>query len=154
MARRITEEQLTKVVLNWLEDNAWKIICFDFPQSGTGVVLHPNKRESTNKNKGSIIPDIVAIKNEVVLFFENKDRFFLADYEKISKLRDTDLYANSINSLLVDFKFTHIFYGVGIYFSEINEVNDAENWDKIDFSIMVEDNENILIKYDPYHIFL
>jgi hypothetical protein len=37
MERRITEEQVTKAILDWLEANDWKIICFDFPQSGTGV---------------------------------------------------------------------------------------------------------------------
>ena len=74
MERRITEEQLTKALLLWLEAHGWIIICFDFPQSGTGIALHRNKQSGSSKNKGSFIPDIVVIKNETVLFFENKDK--------------------------------------------------------------------------------
>ena len=36
------EEQVTKAVLKWLIANKWEIVCFDFPQSGTGRILHPN----------------------------------------------------------------------------------------------------------------
>ena len=49
MERRLTEEQATKAILDWLEENGWKIICFDFPQSGTGVSLHPNEELRTTK---------------------------------------------------------------------------------------------------------
>ena len=52
------EEQVTKNILDWLEGNGWKIICYDFPQSGTGVLLHLNNSNRTEKNKGGIIPDI------------------------------------------------------------------------------------------------
>ena len=38
----MTEEQVTKALLQHLTDNGWHIVCFDFPQSGTGRVLHPN----------------------------------------------------------------------------------------------------------------
>ncbi len=51
------EEYVTKAILNWLETNNWKIICFDFPQSGTGYILHPNEEYRTTKNYGAIIPD-------------------------------------------------------------------------------------------------
>lgn len=30
------EERVSINILNWLESNGWKIICYDFPQSGTG----------------------------------------------------------------------------------------------------------------------
>jgi hypothetical protein len=93
MAGRLTEEQITKSILIWLEINGWKIICFDFPQSGTGFVLHPNPdvRELT-KNKGAIIPDIVAFKDKTAIFFENKDRFVLADFEKLSAIKFGNSY--------------------------------------------------------------
>ena len=67
----MTEEQVTKSLLKWLSDHQWEIICFDFPQSGTGRFLHPNG--DTNKNKDTINPDIVAVKDNICLFFENKD---------------------------------------------------------------------------------
>jgi hypothetical protein len=81
------EERVTINILNWLESNGWKIICYDFPQSGTGVLLHPNSDENrTTKNKGGIIPDILATRNSVALFFENKDRFVLSDFEKLKEI--------------------------------------------------------------------
>ena len=86
------EEQVTKALLKWLIDNNWKIICFDFPQSGTGRVLHPNNAND-EKNKDSIIPDIVAVKDEVCVFFENKDRFYYPDYKKQHSLIISDDYS-------------------------------------------------------------
>lgn len=84
MERRLTEEQITKAIIDWLEGQEWQIICYDFPQSGTGISLHPNEELRITKNKGAIIPDIVAIKGTIVLFFENKDRFVLSDFVKVS----------------------------------------------------------------------
>lgn len=80
----MTEEQVTKSLLHYLTDNGWHIVCFDFPQSGTGRILHPNNANS-QKNKDSIIPDIVAVKNNISLFFENKDRYYFPDYEKVNE---------------------------------------------------------------------
>ena len=63
----MTEETVTKLLLEWLMNNGWEIICFDFPQSGTGRLLHPNG--STEKNKNAINPDIVAVRNGTCVFF-------------------------------------------------------------------------------------
>lgn len=41
----MTEEQVTKALLQHLTDNGWHIVSFDFPQSGTGKVLHPNNAD-------------------------------------------------------------------------------------------------------------
>lgn len=70
----MTEEQVTKALLRYLTDNGWHIVCFDFPQSGTGRVLHPDSTDG-QKNKDSIIPDIVAVKNNILLFFETRTGF-------------------------------------------------------------------------------
>ncbi len=106
--------QVTKAILNWLESNGWQIITFDFPQSGTGYSLHPNEKLRTTKNKGAFIPDIVAIKYETVLFFENKDRFVLSDFLKIEELKSTEDYTSSIEKLLKEFSHSKIFYGIGV----------------------------------------
>jgi hypothetical protein len=109
------EERVTINILKWLESNGWKIICYDFPQSGTGVLLHPNSdKNRTTKNKDGIIPDILATRNSVVLFFENKDRFLLSDFEKIKKIKTLDNYSDSLNKILSDFNVTSIYYGIGI----------------------------------------
>jgi Holliday junction resolvase len=153
MERRITEEQATKAILDWLENNGWKIICFDFPQSGTGVALHPNNELRTTKNKGAFIPDIVAIKNEIVVFFENKDRFVLNDFLKVQELRQNSDYSKSIDKLLEDFKYTKIFYGVGLVHSVNTEQKTNENLAKIDFAILYHENKKIKIQFDPNEIF-
>lgn len=153
MERRITEEQATKAILDWLENNNWEIICFDFPQSGTGISLHPNNELRTTKNKGAFIPDIVAIKNGIVVFFENKDRFVLDDFVKVQDLRQNNDYSNSIEKLLANFKFTKIFYGVGLVHSANTEQKTNENLDKIDFAILYHENKTIKIQFDPNEIF-
>jgi hypothetical protein len=153
MERRITEEQATKAILDWLENNNWEIICFDFPQSGTGVSLHPNNEFRTTKNKGAFIPDIVAIKNGIVVFFENKDRFVLDDFVKVQDLRQNNDYSNSIEKLLANFKYTKIFYGVGLVYSVNAEQKTNENLDKIDFAILYHENKTIKIQFDPNRIF-
>ena len=95
----MTEEQVTKALLRYLTDNGWHIVCFDFPQSGTGRVLHPDSTDG-QKNKDSIIPDIVAVKNNISLFFENKDRFYFPDYKKVNELIADNRYTKAIDKLL------------------------------------------------------
>jgi Holliday junction resolvase len=154
MERRITEEQVTKAILSWLEANGWEIICFDFPQSGTGVSLHPNQELRTTKNKGAIIPDIVAIKNGVVLFFENKDRFVLTDYIKVQELKQTTDYTASIVKFLADFNYSKIFYGVGLAYTDKTEQKTNEHLEKIDFAIFSLKDNSIKITYDPNRVFI
>ena len=93
---KMTEEQVTKTVLDWLIGNNWEIITYDFPQSGTGKYLHPNKeiRNRETKNEKSFIPDIVAVRNTTALFFENKNRFFLDDFIKLKNIREDNIYSD------------------------------------------------------------
>ena len=148
----MTEEQVTKSIIRWLHVNLWDVICFDFPQSGTGVALHPNEEIRTTKNKGAIIPDIVAIKDNVVVFFENKDHFDLNDFLKVEELRITTDYSNSIQRLLSDFDFSRIFYGVGLQASKRTEIKTNENLDKIDFAIFVSE-KSLWIQHQRLSIF-
>ena len=113
------EENVTKNILKWLQKNNWEIICFDFPQSGTGVLLHLNGTNRTEKSKGGIIPDIIAVKNGIAAFFENKDRFYQPDFDKLFEIKTELNYTDSLDSLLSDHNITSIFYGIGI--SDITE---------------------------------
>lgn len=153
MERRITEEQLTKAILEWLITNNWEIICYDFPQSGTGLSIHPNEELRTTKNKGAIIPDIVALKNGTVIFFENKDRFVLDDFIKVQDLRDKNDYSNSIQRLLAEFKYSKILYGVGLVHSENAEQKTNLHLDKVDFAIFYQGDKSIKIQFDPNKLF-
>lgn len=139
------EEKVTVSILKWLEKNEWEIISYDFPQSGTGILLHKNKTSNIQKNKGGIIPDIIARKANTVLFFENKDRFFKDDFIKIQNLRTNNEYTNSISKILGPLNYLNIFFGVGIpeIQSEINKC--VELRDKIDFLLSVKSDFQIKI---------
>lgn len=108
----MTEEFVTTSILAWLVSKEWRIVCFDFPQSGTGRMLHPDGESS--KNADSIIPDIVAIKDGVCLFFENKNRFYKKDYEKCHQLIHANRYSEAIADLLTDDDVSQIYYGIGL----------------------------------------
>jgi len=107
----MTEEQVTKTIMGHLCSLGWSIVAFDFPQSGTGKALRPNN--TSDKNKGSIMPDIVAVKNSVCLFFENKDRVALGDFKKTAGLIDDNQYTDDIATLLSGYEVSKIYYGVG-----------------------------------------
>ena len=148
------EEKVTINLLNWLERNDWKIICYDFPQSGTGVLLHPNaKKNSKTKNEGGIIPDILATKNSNALFFENKDRFLLTDFEKVKTVKSLGNYSNSLNTILSDFNVRSIFYGIGIPAIEKYINKSLENINGIDFLVSTNENGEVFINFDEYNIF-
>lgn len=145
MARsiKIKEEQVTKALMQWLDENGWDIVCFDFPQSGTGRVLHPSN--TTSKTEGAIIPDIVAIKNDVVLDFENKDRFVESDFEKIDFLRNTNLYDDSLKKLLGKRQYKSIYYGIGMPYSERNYSKAQDYLDLVDFVVYLKVDGKVLI---------
>ena len=148
------EEKVTKNILDWLEENGWKIICFDFPQSGTGVLLHPNCSLRKEKNKGGIIPDIIAVKDDIALFFENKDRFYEPDFEKIYEIKTKLNYSNALNQLLSGFNIKSIYYGISI--PELSkEVEKSRNhFHKIDFFITTNNNNCVIIHHDINKVFL
>lgn len=143
MARGIKEEDVTKRILKWLVQAGWEIICFDFPQSGTGRQLHPNNTKS--KTKGIIIPDIVAIKNGVVIDFENKDKFVYSDFEKIKELRETNEYCNAWNKLLSNKSYSHIYYGIGIPFTNSNHNKAEEYSNMVDFIVYINEDDSIKV---------
>ena len=138
----MTEEEVTKAILKWLIENNWQIVCFDFPQSGTGRLLHPNN--SSSKNKDAINPDIIAVKNNKSIFFENKDRFYFPDYEKIYTLKTSNEYSNAIEELLKEYDIENIFYGIGIP-QNAHQKKSQSNTNMVDFIIGVKSNKEIKV---------
>lgn len=140
----MTEERVTKHILKWLMDNDWNIVCYDFPQSGTGRLLHPNG--SNSKNQLSINPDIVAVKGDKCIFFENKDRFYYPDFEKINVLITRNDYSNAISELLKNYEIVSINYGIGFPVKAYTgKVIEAEQL--VDFIIGVEESGEIRVLY-------
>lgn len=149
----ITEEFVTLNTMEWLKQSDWNILAFDFPQSGTGFVLHPDN--TTEKNKEAIIPDIAAINQfrSVGLIFENKDRFALEDFNKVYKLKSTNIYNKSLHKLFNNRTPDVIHYGIAMPDIE-KEINKAkEHFDKIDFLIVVSNVGKCKIAYSSNKIF-
>lgn len=146
----MTEEQVTKAIMGWLISRGWHIICFDFPQSGTGRPLHPD-RSGGEKNKASVIPDIVAVKGATCVFFENKDRFYYPDYKKVNELIVNNRYTEAIARLLCGYAVNDIFYGIGLP-ADKHEKRSREASDLVDFIIGVENDKTVSILYDPKNI--
>jgi len=147
------EENVTKNILKWLQNNKWEIVCFDFPQSGTGVLLHLNNTNRTEKNKGGIIPDIIAVRNGIAVFFENKDRFYQPDFDKLIEIKTKKNYSDSLELLLSDYNISSIFYGIGI--SDIKKEVDKCKLEinEIDFLISTNKKKEVIIHYDSNTIF-
>lgn len=138
MERCIKEENVTKSLISWLEENGWQIIAYDFPQSGTGIILHPNSDAKVSKTKDSFIPDIIAYKHDTAVFFENKNRFVAKDFDKVNRLRHTTTYSNAIKNLFGP-PPQHIGYGIGIPYTAKNLLKALAQQDKVDFIILVND---------------
>lgn len=143
------EEQVTKYILNWLISHNWTIVCFDFPQSGTGHFLHPNG--TFHKNKDSINPDVVAVKQEIALFFEDKDRFFLPDFIKQNKLITHNDYTDAISKLLSGHSVTSIFYGIGLPKIKYTE-KVISTQHLVDFVVGVEEDGSVALLFNKPQI--
>lgn len=144
------EEQVTKAILKWLTENDWQIVCFDFPQSGTGILLHPNSAQS-EKNKDGFIPDVVAVKDSISLFFENKDRFYYPDYQKINNLIVSDEYSIAINELLRPYFVNEIYYGIGLPTNKHSKRSEDARY-LVDFIVGVNGTFSVDILYNNRNI--
>lgn len=155
MERRLImrEERVTINILNWLEKNGWQIVCYDFPQSGTGILLHPNGDNRTEKNKGGIVPDIIAVKEDTALFFENKDRFYQPDFDKLFEIKSENNFSDSLSQLLSGFSISKMVFGIGIPEEKKHLEKSKTQLDKIDFLITTDDNKNVKVHFDIEKVF-
>lgn len=153
MERRLREENVTLNIIKWLVDNKWEIITFDYPKSGTGIMLHANVENKTEKNKGGIIPDIIAVKGNCALFFENKDRFYEPDFDKLNEIKMESNYSDSLDQLLKGHTIKNIVYGIAIADVEKEVEKSKLHLEKIDFLISTNEKKEIIIHYDVNGIF-
>lgn len=139
----MTEENVTKAILNYLIERDWKILSFDFPQSGTGRSLHP--RGSSSKNDRVLIPDVVAVKGGVSIYLENKDHHFHEDFRKVHSVLEDGLYAEAFRDVLgVD--FGSLRGGVGLPASCCDLISDAER-SLVDFVLVVSDEGIVGVRF-------
>jgi hypothetical protein len=142
----LTEETVTKTILDLLELDGWTIACFDYPQSGTGIYFSHEDYKNV-KNKNSINPDIIAVKNGIALYFENKAYYYLKDIELIKKLKNYNPYRKSMDYKLKITRNCKFYYGIGIYYTENTKKllgRDLRN-NSIDFVYFVKDNKDVCV---------
>jgi hypothetical protein len=151
---KMREEKVTINLLKWLEVQGWQIVCYDFPQSGTGVLLHPNTQEPrTGKNKNAIIPDILATKGEVALYFENKDRFFQPDFEKLKEIKTSSKYSDALTLKLAPIASDQVYYGIGIPSAQKHIQKSLEHIVGLDFLVSTCEQGQIQIHFDAAGLF-
>ena len=85
----MNEEVVTKIIIKNLKDKGVIILAFDYPQSGMGVPLIPDINDLPK-----ITLDIIAMSDNEVLFFENKDRYYPKDFEKLYNFKNNLLHYN------------------------------------------------------------
>ncbi|HFU3722115.1 TPA: hypothetical protein ACGO5I_001773 [Streptococcus suis] len=83
----MNEETVTKTIMGELHKQGFRVLAFDYPQSGTGVLLIPEKTDLPRMNI-----DIIAVRNNELYFFENKDRYYPKDFEKLAFFKDNIKY--------------------------------------------------------------
>lgn len=98
---RLTEEDVTRFLIKYLKSKDFSIYSYDFPQSGTGFVLRPNRTEIKHKNLSFWIPDIIAVKTGNLFLFENKDHFSTSDILKINNILTNQTHSEDIEKLLI-----------------------------------------------------
>lgn len=138
----MTEEQVTLKIIDWLKNSKWIILSFDFPQSGTGHIFHP---EESIKNKlSSFIPDIIAVKDTTAIFIENKNRYVLSDFYKQNELKNNIKRYNSVDEFLADYNIKNIYFGIGMPLNSYRQHKNS-NSNLVDFILGVEENNLTVI---------
>lgn len=147
------EEKVTLHILVWLQIKGWAIISYDFPQSGTGILLHPNTESKREKNKGGFIPDIVAVKGQIACFFENKDRYYKKDFEKLHEIKTNNSHSEAIDMLLDNSRIDKIAFGIGLPYEEAHIKKCFNQSYQVDFIITTSKEGKIDVHHDVFGIF-
>ncbi len=138
------EEIVTKAILEFLRNKGYRIVSFDFPQSGTGLLLHPDTRK--DKNEG-VKPDIIALKGNILIIMENKDRYWKQDFEKMYELKTSGLYEQSLNKLHRDCNTSILRVGIGIPESNTTVAKALEIKQLVDLIVVVDKNKKCKVIY-------
>ena len=108
----MTEEQVTRAIMKFLEGCGWTILDYDFPGGGTGRRFHLGV-DAGEKTKGDAIPDIIAIKDKTMLILEDKSVDTLSDYEKINQFSQAPSFRNQLQNAYPEVVIERIVWGIG-----------------------------------------
>jgi len=87
------------------------------------------------------------------LFFENKDRVVISDFQKLSSLIHDNQYTNDISTFLAGHSVVKIFYGVGFPSEKWNK-NAHANTSLVDFIVGVTADKKTEFLHNPYGIYI
>jgi hypothetical protein len=85
--------------------------------------------------KGKIPTLVYNNRNGTSLFFENKDRFVLSDFQKLHHIKTSGEYDTAIADLLNKYPTDIIYYGIGLPTAKLLEKKMSEHDYLIDFVI-------------------
>src|SRR5699024_6514275 len=137
------ESDVTLTLRNYFIKKDWEILAFDFPQSGTGTIIKQNY--SNEKNKDSIIPDLIVRKGEKGIFLETKYRFYQDDIEKIYDIKTNNNYSHGLSDLFGGAIPENMWYGIGIPDKVNDKRKSINNSSLIDILFTVNKNGEVLI---------
>lgn len=87
MSHDVREYAITYGVKTFLLKHNWDVIAYNPPGSqGTFTIPNPSKDGGYRGQTGSESPDVIAVKNDVVLIVECKSSFNLEDSNKLERL--------------------------------------------------------------------
>lgn len=147
----MNEEFVTMSLIKSLKELNYDIISYDFPQSGTGMILKPNGM--SGKNKGSIIPDVIANNKDFCIILENKDRFYENDFFKLNLLRDTNQFSDALSELKKKLAVNHFRYGIGIPNIENEIKKSLKKRHLVDFIYVVNPDRTVTKVYGDFKLF-
>ena len=87
MSQKVKEYAITYGVKGLLLSKKWDVIAYNPPGSqGTFTIPNPSKDGGYRGQTGSESPDVIAIKEDIVLIVECKSNFNLEDSQKLQRL--------------------------------------------------------------------
>lgn len=145
----ITEESVTLTIVKWLREGGWEIFAMDYPQAGSGIVLHAadNNHAKRERLKEALIPDIIAHRDDTWVIFENKPRFYLPDFEKVEIARTTGKYDDSIEKV-IGHRPTRLAFGIGLPDLPSARTKALTYRDKVDFIVVARPFDGCDIVYE------
>jgi len=101
MSQEVREYAITYGVKDFLLSKKWDVIAYNPPGSqGTFTIPNPSKDGGYRGQTGSESPDVIAIKNNVVLIVECKSSFNLGDSNKMKRLSEDAKKMEILNILI------------------------------------------------------
>lgn len=115
MRDRLTEDFVTNAITAYLAASSWELRSVAAPGMGSGTILRPNPDATGRRPKiaGGVVIDVIARKDEMWLFLENKDRFSASDLLKLAEVRDSGRYSEDL-ARLTGSRSAELRFGLGM----------------------------------------